>query len=777
MTTDLDPVPSGQVRHDMADRVRIRAASISRMRTAARTQKNNGEAKAALAMKTEWTSAFGTFSKGLEHDNFGRVKTEHLRTLISEINQDKPGSASGETPLPGTYASGISAPFNVPKVTGKTWTWPAHGPDARNWESPLAGHTLEIDGPDPDQLAMPPAPGLTDEFNAAELTAEIAEIYAMALIRDIPFALWIADPKDYLGAEQVRVQDARDRIDAVIAALNSLSFFKNENGLDVRSKRRRAARFIGGSALTRETIFRGSTRGAQNGPYLSQFLLIGNAEKTSIPDKNLPDTESATESVAGDAFTRSQNLIPSRLRPKPADGIEAGGMDTRSAGVIQYGPQSIPQTIVPHRPGRDHMTDLRSWKDVQDGANRKGYDYYLRDTAEMPVSRFLTTPRDMATYVHFDALYQAYLNACLILLGEGAAVDAGLPEGPFLQMGQGHDTRDGFALFGGPHILTLLCECATRALKAVRRQKYNIHLRSRPEAIASALTLAWNTPGAPELGHRAAGLVAMKDALVASGLPGMISTHNAKQNAIWTADGWPVDLGWIADDKNALLPMAFPEGSPMHPSYGAGHATVAGACVTMLKAFFEMYAVTNGAAFAGNTVKRGKLDLKAIMGAQNGYPGVYQASLFGAERTLADLGHTAAYQADPAPAHDVGDKEVGAMLKAQDLGGLTIQGELDKLAANIAIARDFAGVHFYTDYYESLRMGERIAVGMLQEQMLTYREPVTMRLTSFDDDRIMIVGTGGSRDFDDTPVYVWDKNGQGGDLAAYKNWWKRAEEV
>jgi hypothetical protein len=37
----------------------------------------------------------------------------------------------------------------------------------------------------------------------------------------------------------------------------------------------------------------------------------------------------------------------------------------------------------------------------------------------------------------------------------------------------------------------------------------------------------------------------------------------------------------------ALLPMAFQEGSPMHPSYGAGHATVAGACVTILKAFFD----------------------------------------------------------------------------------------------------------------------------------------------------------------------------------------------
>src|SRR5207237_2117394 len=36
-----------------------------------------------------------------------------------------------------------------------------------------------------------------------------------------------------------------------------------------------------------------------------------------------------------------------------------------------------------------------------------------------------------------------------------------------------------------------------------------------------------------------------------------------------------------------LLPQAFPEGSPLHPSYGAGHATVAGASATILKAVFD----------------------------------------------------------------------------------------------------------------------------------------------------------------------------------------------
>src|SRR5437667_7397186 len=36
-----------------------------------------------------------------------------------------------------------------------------------------------------------------------------------------------------------------------------------------------------------------------------------------------------------------------------------------------------------------------------------------------------------------------------------------------------------------------------------------------------------------------------------------------------------------------LLPMVFAEGCPVHPSYGAGHATVAGACITVCKALFD----------------------------------------------------------------------------------------------------------------------------------------------------------------------------------------------
>src|SRR5215475_8533668 len=36
-----------------------------------------------------------------------------------------------------------------------------------------------------------------------------------------------------------------------------------------------------------------------------------------------------------------------------------------------------------------------------------------------------------------------------------------------------------------------------------------------------------------------------------------------------------------------LLPQAFPEGSPTHPCYPTGHGAVGGACITLLKFFFD----------------------------------------------------------------------------------------------------------------------------------------------------------------------------------------------
>lgn len=739
MTDDLNPVPNGEVRLMMAKRIRDEANRLATRRVAAVKQLNNGDVSAALnGADGNAVAAHGTFTKGLKHDKFGRVLRQDLRAFVGAINQDGNGTDYASSPFPGTYKgplAGKPAAFDAPLYDGSFKRPEGGDGKARSWESPLAGHTFDLEGPDADQIAMPPAPKL----GSSELAGEIAEIYGAALIRDVPFTSWDGDPK----------------VAEVVGYLSALPFFATEDGLDAHAKKRRAARFGNGdTTVSVRNLFRGSTKGAQIGPYISQFMLVGNPEKPSAD----PAYENQTKSGSSiDALTRSTSHVPPEMRPNP--GMPAG----EDEGFIRYGTQAITQKLRPHQEKIDHMTEWQTWLDVQNGANRKDkFDFYLTDTGKPEgnaKSRFIATPRDLATYVHFDQLYQAYLNACLLMLGKGMPSDAGLPEG------NGHSTRDGFATFGGPHILTLVTEVATRALKAVRRQKYNVHLRSRPEAVAAAIGLAWSNDAADKnnLGPQKALLDGVVTPLSNSGVLDAIAAHNYEANLFWKENNWPVGYGPLEKaERNALLPMAFPEGSPMHPAYGAGHATVAGACVTILKAFFEMYEIGE---------KRNTFSIYDIVRRPGGYPAQkFPDDLFQDERLLVGGGEDQfdhAYVPDPAKSHT-------ELLKYAVQGaGLTVQGELDKLAANIAIGRNFAGVHFYTDYYESLRAGERIAVGILQEQMLTYREPVSMRFTSFDGDYVMIAGTGGSVDEDDALVFVWDENKRGGTEADFQNWWTR----
>jgi membrane-associated phospholipid phosphatase len=250
-----------------------------------------------------------------------------------------------------------------------------------------------------------------------------------------------------------------------------------------------------------------------------------------------------------------------------------------------------------------------------------------------PTPRYLRNGRDLGQWVHIDALHQAYFQATLNLL---APVSAGGSECP-LNPGNpylGSSMQDGFGTFGGPHILALVSEVATRALKAVWFQKWFVHRRLRPEAFAGRIHHKL-VSGRPYPIH--------PDALNSAALAQVFGAHGTY-----------------------LLPMAFPEGSPLHPAYGAGHATVAGACVTILKALFD-----------GNHV----------------VPNPVVAS------------------------------DDGLALNPFAGGPLTVEGELNKLAFNVAFGRNIAGVHWRTDGSASLALGEAVAISILRDQRTTYMEP------------------------------------------------------
>jgi len=144
-----------------------------------------------------------------------------------------------------------------------------------------------------------------------------------------------------------------------------------------------------------------------------------------------------------------------------------------------------------------------------------------------------------------------------------------------------------------------------------------------------------------------------------------------------------------AKTGNHLLPMAFPEGSPVHPAYGSGHATVAGACVTILKAWFN-------------------------------------------ESTrLVDVGLT------PVQPTDDGLNLVPYL--ETDADELTVGGELNKIATNVATGRNTAGVHWRSDATESMKLGEQIAISILREHKACYNEPFSgFNLTKFDGTQIVV---------------------------------------
>ena len=536
--------------------------------------------------------------------------------------------------------------INEAEIDAFTLNVPVATDNGRQWEAPTAGAAFDLQGPDAQAVTMPPAPPL----GSLELAYEMAEVYELAKLRDVPLTQFRGcGPED-------------DCLAKAISRLNELGYTQ----ATPPSGRPRKTDAQGD--INRQTAFRGSSPGVEVGPFLSQFLLIGTVDQPGC----------------------------------------VGVAD----GKITYGALQVDQRVPVAPENVNYMTEWDDWLRVQNGAHVQCDATLFDGNCQR---QFISTPRDLATYVHYDALYQAYLNACLILLQMKAPTDPEFDNlsgaGAFMRSTGTPLTRraGGFALFGGPHILTLVTEVATRALKAVRYQKFNNHLRLRPEALAGRIEKA------PEIEQRFPHI----------GKP--FSKLKCKIQPTINAIG-----------NNALLPMAFQEGSPMHPSYGAGHAVVAGACVTMLKAFFDTSAVFVRP--SGND-----------QGDNNGCGSCHSSKDAPVFKRHAKHDKPVAFvpcEQDRSKLVEVTDLGKSADASKCSCAGsacnrcsrfLTLEGELNKLAANISIGRNMAGVHYFSDYYDSLRMGEAVALGILEEQALGYvPDPFVVTVPTFDGEVVRI---------------------------------------
>lgn len=288
---------------------------------------------------------------------------------------------------------------------------------------------------------------------------------------------------------------------------------------------------------------------------------------------------------------------------------------------IPYGSTTIDQRYQTPVAGDNKIIDYNEWLNIQNGISPSVGNVFDN------TPQYIRNGRDLGEYVHRDAPFQAYYNAALIMLGYGGDAISGT--NPYKSI----SNQGGFVQFGAAHIVDMLSRVTISALKAAWFQKWNVHRRLRPEAyggiLHNQLTGATNYPIDTNIGN--------SEAL----------------KAIFSEYG------------NYLLPMAYPEGSPTHPAYPAGHATIAGACTTILKAFFnEDFEIPNPVAVSND----------------------------------------------------------GNSLESYNEAQLKIGNELNKLAANISLGRDIAGVHWRTDGTKGILLGEEVAIQLLRDCSQTYAE-------------------------------------------------------
>ena len=295
---------------------------------------------------------------------------------------------------------------------------------------------------------------------------------------------------------------------------------------------------------------------------------------------------------------------------------------------FNYGPYAMNGTMAMYVRGVDYMTDQDSWLAVQNGQGP------FNPNPLGPV-RFTSTGRDLTVYVHTDpnaGLLISFYNAGIWLFERGAPLN---PGNPYTR----YKTQTGFATFGIPHFLGLLGEAKQRACKAAWYAKWFVHRALRPEAYGGLVHMTMTGQANYPLHRDVANSVAL--------------------------------VRVSSNYHTCFLPQAFPEGCPQHPSYPQGHASMAGACATILKAAFD-------GSVQFNTLG----DRRIVTASADGL-------------SLVDY-------------------------NGSDANQITVNGEINKLASNIGQGRDFAGIHWRSDYEWGLKLGEEVAISILRDQSNIY---------------------------------------------------------
>ncbi|MEO1481692.1 MAG: vanadium-dependent haloperoxidase [Myxococcota bacterium] len=387
--------------------------------------------------------------------------------------------------------------------------------------------------------------------------------------------------------------------------------------------------------------FRGAVTAAEMGEVYWQAIT-----------RDVPFNQYGSDALVGAALNDLNNNFSATVGPKDGGSVTAGTLfrgetpgDLIGPYISQFlwldvpwGPSTIVQRYNKPVAGVDYMITPAEWIDIQRGANPANPLQFD------PVPRYIFNNRSLGEYVHVDVLFQAYFNAALIMLSYGP--DALDPSNPYL----GNPSQGGFTSFGGPYILDLVTRAGNLSLSGAWFHKWRVHRRLRPEAYGGRVH--FNSTGDRNY---------------------ELSDDIMNSDAISRV---------FSDNGTGFLPMAFAEGSPTHPAYPAGHATIAGACTTILKAVFNEDFIL------------------------------------------------------PTP---VVSNDDGTALDPYS-GSLRAGDEFNKLANNVSIGRDAAGVHYRTDGVDGLVVGEQQALALLRESTALVNEDFNgFTLTLFDGSRVRIV--------------------------------------
>lgn len=354
-------------------------------------------------------------------------------------------------------------------------------------------------------------------------------------------------------------------------------------------------------------------------------------------------------------------------------GLAIGDLTGPYASQFWYQPSSYVGhggTVSPVVRGETNRDFGFSWRDfvkLQNGKIPKNYDGVDETAAEDMF--YVYNGRTGGTAVHSDGPGEIHFYVANFLARNAFPWSPKLPYYQTDTEPNGLINEDPFVNMALCDIYALLGEASNEALIHAWAHKWRGSRRLRPEAMAGHLDRALENENNP---------LDLHDSLFAT----YTLDEDANINSSTTIGDWinaynrsqaDLDNPRYCEEKadTYLLPLQYPEGSPVHPSYVAGHATVSAACSTILKAFFK-----------------NDILIKDIIGELN-------------KPNCEDPTELVTYC---------------------DHANLTVAQELDKLASNIGIFRNFAGVHYRSDGDVSAQLGELVALRLLQAKAHTYHE-------------------------------------------------------